>query len=145
MLDPRPNLAEQACLKVAGASTDSLSLSLILNSADKSAQEALKKVSVDPTSYIYLPCPLRSHHAIYTWVKDGKTYPCSMDGQSCTLRFGESTPMDHGVFKCTATEEGYKEEITAFKVTLNGGRIPEVSLVAVAVGVLFLSITILLL
>ncbi|KAJ6652786.1 hypothetical protein lerEdw1_010640 [Lerista edwardsae] len=126
-------------------SLDSQNTDICQGAEDKPGQEALKKVSVDPTSYIYLPCPLRSHHAIYTWVKDGKTYPCSMDGQSCTLRFGESTPMDHGVFKCTATEEGYKEEITAFKVTLNGGRIPEVSLVAVAVGVMFLSITILLL
>ncbi|XP_061462565.1 semaphorin-7A-like [Rhineura floridana] len=112
---------------------------------EKLAQEALKKVSVDPTGYIYLPCPLQSRHAIYTWVKDDKTYPCSMDEQSCTLRFGESTPMDQGVFKCTAREEGYQEEITAFKVTLNSGRIPEVSLAVVATGILFLAITILLL
>ncbi|KAJ7307255.1 hypothetical protein JRQ81_009252 [Phrynocephalus forsythii] len=112
---------------------------------EKLVQEALKKVSVDPTSYIYLPCPLRSHHAIYTWVKDDKTYPCSMDEQSCTLRFGESTPMDQGVFRCTAKEEGYQEEITAFKVTLNGGRVSEISLVVVATGIVFLTITILLL
>ncbi|XP_044305007.1 semaphorin-7A-like [Varanus komodoensis] len=112
---------------------------------EKLAQEALKKVSVDSTGYIYLPCPLRSHHAIYTWVKDEKTYPCCMDEQSCTLRFGESTPMDQGIFKCTAKEEGYQEEITAFKVTLNSGRIPESSLAVVAAGILFLTITILLL
>ncbi|XP_077776390.1 semaphorin-7A-like isoform X1 [Podarcis muralis] len=119
--------------------------SMCENAEEKLAQEALKKVSVDPTGYIYLPCPLRSHHAIYTWVKDDKTYPCSMDEQSCTLRFGESTPMDQGVFKCTSREEGYQEEITAFKVTLNSGRIPEVSVAVMAIGILFLTITILLL
>uniref|UniRef100_A0A8C0GPA9 Uncharacterized protein n=1 Tax=Chelonoidis abingdonii TaxID=106734 RepID=A0A8C0GPA9_CHEAB len=107
--------------------------------------EALKKVSVDPTSYIYLPCPLRSHHAIYTWVKDGsKQYPCAMDGHSCTLRFGENTPMDQGLFKCTATEDGYLEEITAYKLTLSAACIPPLS-VTVAAGALFLVVTILLL
>ncbi|EMP27961.1 Semaphorin-7A [Chelonia mydas] len=113
--------------------------------AEQVAQEALKKVSVDSTSYIYLPCPLRSHHAIYTWVKDGtKQYPCAMDGHSCTLRFGENAPMDQGLFKCTATEDGYLEEITAYKLTLNAACIPPLS-VTVAAGVLFLVITTLLL
>nr|XP_006119458.1 semaphorin-7A-like isoform X1 [Pelodiscus sinensis] len=113
--------------------------------AEQVAQEALKKVSVDPTSYIYLPCPLRSHHAIYTWVKDGtKQYPCAMDGHSCTLRFGENTPMDQGLFKCTATEDGYREEITAYELTLNVACLPRLSL-TVATGVLLLAITILLL
>ncbi|XP_074837535.1 semaphorin-7A-like [Carettochelys insculpta] len=108
-------------------------------------QEALKKVSMDRTSYIYLPCPLRSHHAIYTWVKDGtQQYPCAMDGDSCTLRFGESTPMDQGLFKCTANENGYQEEITAYKLTLNAACTPQLSL-AMAAGVLLLAITILLL
>uniref|UniRef100_H9G3G5 Semaphorin-1A n=1 Tax=Anolis carolinensis TaxID=28377 RepID=H9G3G5_ANOCA len=127
-------------------SLDSTNTTYVCEAAEaKLAQEALKKVSVDPTSYIYLPCPLRSHHAIYTWVKDDKTYPCAMDEQSCTLRFGESTPMDQGVFKCTAKEEGFQEEITAFKVTLNAGRVSEVSLIAVGAGIVFLTITILLL
>ncbi|XP_067425639.1 semaphorin-7A-like [Emydura macquarii macquarii] len=113
--------------------------------AEQVAQEVLKKVRVDPTSYIYLPCPLRSHHAIYTWVKDGtEKYPCAMDGHSCTLRFGENAPMDQGLFKCTATEDGYLEEITAYKLTLNAAGIPQLSS-TVATGVLFLAITILLL
>ncbi|XP_015271517.1 PREDICTED: semaphorin-7A-like [Gekko japonicus] len=113
---------------------------------EQKSQDALKKVSVDPTGYIYLPCPMRSHHATYTWVKDNaKTYSCSVDGESCTLRFGEANPMDTGVFKCTSKEAGYQEEITAYEVTLNSGRIPEVSLAVVATGVLFLAITILLL
>nr|XP_056709514.1 semaphorin-7A-like [Euleptes europaea] len=113
---------------------------------DQKNQEALKKVSVDPTSYIYLPCPLRSYHATYTWIKDdSKEYPCSIDRESCTLHFGESNPMGQGIFKCTSKEEGYREEITAYEVTLNGGRMPEVSLVVVATGILFLAITILLL
>ncbi|XP_060113631.1 semaphorin-7A-like [Heteronotia binoei] len=113
---------------------------------EQKSQEALKKVSVDPTGYIYLPCPMRSHHATYTWVKDDSTtYSCSMDGESCTLRFGEATPMDKGVFKCTSKEEGYREEITAYEVTLNVGWIPKVSSVLVATGVLFLAVTILLL
>lgn len=117
-----------------------------LNSEEQRTEEALKKVSVDPTGYIYLPCPMRSHHATYTWVKDDSTtYSCSVDGESCTLRFGETTPMDKGVFKCTSKEEGYREEITAYEVTLNTGGIPEVSLVAVASGVWFLAVTILLL
>uniref|UniRef100_A0A674ISC2 Ig-like domain-containing protein n=1 Tax=Terrapene triunguis TaxID=2587831 RepID=A0A674ISC2_9SAUR len=127
-----------------GWDPDSKKCSAISREANDTAR-SLKKVSVDPTSYIYLPCPLRSHHAIYTWVKDGsKQYPCAMDGHSCTLRFGENAPMDQGLFKCTATEDGYLEEITAYKLTLNTACIPQLS-VTVAAGVLFLVITILLL
>ncbi|XP_063173068.1 semaphorin-7A-like [Candoia aspera] len=110
---------------------------------EKLAQDAIKKVNVDHTAYIYLPCPLRSHHAAYSWVKDHKVYPCSMEDQSCTLRFGQNMPMDEGVFKCTAREEGYKEEIVGFEVTLSSGRILELALTAP--GAVFLAITILLL
>ncbi|KAM6434960.1 semaphorin-7A-like [Liasis olivaceus] len=109
----------------------------------KLAQAAIKKVNVDRTAYVYLPCPLRSHHATYSWVKDSKVYPCSMEDQSCTLRFGQDLPMDEGVFKCTAREEGYKEEITAFEVSLSSGRILELALTAS--GAVLLAITILLL
>ncbi|XP_054829561.1 semaphorin-7A-like [Eublepharis macularius] len=148
-----PNGQTCSAVSQSGNYSGSLLQSLALQSTDvckgveeKKVQEALKKVSVDPSSYIYLPCPLRSHHANYTWVKDdSEEYSCSMDGESCTLRFGESTPMEKGIFKCTAKEEGYREEITAYEVTFNSGQIPEVSLVVVATGVLFLAITILLL
>ncbi|XP_077176733.1 semaphorin-7A-like [Paroedura picta] len=128
-------------------SLDPQSTDVCIGLEEQKTQEALKKVSVDPTGYIYLPCPMRSHHATYTWKKDDSTtYSCSIDGESCTLRFGETTPMDQGVFKCTSKEEGYQEEITAYEVTLNSGRMPEVSLVVVvATGVLFLAVTILLL
>ncbi|XP_070622822.1 semaphorin-7A-like isoform X2 [Erythrolamprus reginae] len=109
----------------------------------KLAQDAVKKVSVDRTAYIYLPCPLRSHHASYSWVRGNKVYPCAMEDQSCTLRFGPHAPMDEGVFKCTAREKGYKEEITGFEVVLNSGVIPE--LVLMISGTALLTITILLL
>lgn len=95
---------------------------------EKLAPDAVKKVSVDRTAYIYLPCPLRSHHASYSWVKDKKVYPCSMEDQSCTLRFGQDTPIDEGVFKCTAREKGYREEIMAFEVALSRDVILELSL-----------------
>ncbi|KAK9390974.1 semaphorin-7A-like [Crotalus adamanteus] len=110
---------------------------------EKLAPDAIKKVSVDRTAYIYLPCPLRSHHASYSWVKDKKVYPCSMEDQSCTLRFGQDTPIDEGVFKCTAREKGYREEIMAFEVALSRDVILELSLTLS--GATFLAIMILLL
>ncbi|ETE63766.1 hypothetical protein L345_10464, partial [Ophiophagus hannah] len=110
---------------------------------EKLAQDAIKKVSVDHTAYIYLPCPLRSHHASYSWVKDNEVYPCAMEDQSCTLRFGQHTPMDEGLFKCMAREKGYKEEIMGFEVALSSGVIPELALMLS--GAAFLTITILLL
>ncbi|XP_032090155.1 semaphorin-7A-like, partial [Thamnophis elegans] len=110
---------------------------------EKLAQDAIKKVSVDRTAYVYLPCPLRSRHASYSWVKDNKVYPCAMEDQSCTLRFGQQTPMDEGLFKCTAREKGYKEEIAGFEVALSSGGIPELALMLS--GAAFLAITILLL
>ncbi|XP_026543748.1 semaphorin-7A-like [Notechis scutatus] len=110
---------------------------------EKLSQDSIKKVSVDHTAYIYLPCPLRSHHASYSWVKDNKFYPCAMEDQSCTLRFGQHTPMGEGLFKCMAREKGYKEEIMGFEVALSSGVIPELALMLS--GAAFLTITILLL
>lgn len=66
-----------------------------------------------------------------------------MEDQSCTLRFGQQTPMDEGLFKCTAREKGYKEEIMGFEVALSSGGIPELALMLS--GAASLAITILLL
>ncbi|XP_029437675.1 semaphorin-7A-like [Rhinatrema bivittatum] len=94
------------------------------------SQDNMKVVSVDHDGYIYLPCPVRSHHASYMWWKDGsRPYPCAIEGNSCTLRFNKDTPMHGGIFKCKATEEGTEEEITAYKLVVQGGSgIPRLSL-----------------
>uniref|UniRef100_H3BDX5 Semaphorin-1A n=1 Tax=Latimeria chalumnae TaxID=7897 RepID=H3BDX5_LATCH len=92
-------------------------------------QEDPKEVVVDSTSFVYLPCPVRSYHAIYTWyLNDGSHYPCTINGDSCTLQFSQDIPMTSGIFKCTATEQDMKEEIAVYKLVLNNGRVWRASL-----------------
>nr|XP_033779257.1 semaphorin-7A-like [Geotrypetes seraphini] len=123
-------------------SLDPQNVTVCEKAAARLSQENVKMVSVDRAGYIYLPCPVRSQHASYTWWRDGsKKYPCVVEGGSCTLRFNKDTPVHDGIFRCSATEEGVEEEITAYKVVMHSsGGIPRLSLPTIA-AIFLLAIT----
>ncbi|XP_030042732.1 semaphorin-7A-like [Microcaecilia unicolor] len=113
---------------------DPQNLTVCEKPAARLSQENVKVVSVDRAGYIYLPCPVRSQHASYTWWRDGSNqYPCIVEGDSCVLRFNKDTPMHDGVFRCSTTEDGVEEEITAYKLVVHSSSgIPRLFLPAVA-------------
>lgn len=71
---------------------------------------------------IFLPCPVRSFHATYRWEKDNclKNYPCILSGDFCVLGPVVDTPLREGVFRCMATEDGFKVEVISFRLVNNG-------------------------
>lgn len=77
---------------------------------------------------IFLPCPVRSFHATYRWEKDNciKNYPCILSGDFCVLGPVVDTPLADGVFRCMATEDGFKVEVISFRV-VNRGPLPGAS------------------
>ncbi|XP_049585297.1 semaphorin-7A isoform X1 [Syngnathus scovelli] len=88
-----------------------------------------KEVLVPSNTSIFLPCPVRSFHATYRWEKDNcvKNYPCLFSGDFCVLGPALDTPLRDGVFRCMATEDGFKVEVISFKV-VNHGRLLAASL-----------------
>uniref|UniRef100_A0A3P8ZWQ5 Sema domain-containing protein n=1 Tax=Esox lucius TaxID=8010 RepID=A0A3P8ZWQ5_ESOLU len=85
-----------------------------------------KRVVIDSNSTVYLPCPLHSFHATYRWEKDncGKHYPCSIIGDFCVLAPTFAMPLENGVFRCMATENGHKVELISYRLVFNGGPLP---------------------
>uniref|UniRef100_A0A3Q2YBR8 Si:ch211-113g11.6 n=1 Tax=Hippocampus comes TaxID=109280 RepID=A0A3Q2YBR8_HIPCM len=81
-----------------------------------------RQVSVPSNTSIFLPCPVRSFHATYRWEKDNcvKNYPCLFSGDFCVLGPAVDTPLREGVFRCMATEDGFKVEVISFKVVSHG-------------------------
>uniref|UniRef100_UPI00398EB3D1 semaphorin-7A n=1 Tax=Pristiophorus japonicus TaxID=55135 RepID=UPI00398EB3D1 len=87
--------------------------------------ERPKELSINSGAYLYLPCPVRSYHAVYTWSYNQKDqFACTIKDGSCPLIFNGEVPMSEGLFKCTASEDGLKEELAVYKVTLNEGSAP---------------------
>ncbi|XP_032373769.1 semaphorin-7A [Etheostoma spectabile] len=82
-----------------------------------------REVLVQSNTSIFLPCPVRSFHATYRWVKDNcvKNYPCLFSGDFCVLGPALDTPLKEGVFRCIATEDGFKVEVISFRL-VNDGR-----------------------
>ncbi|XP_039606808.1 semaphorin-7A [Polypterus senegalus] len=80
-----------------------------------------KEVTLDLGSYISLPCPVYSYHATYVWEKDNcqKRYHCIINGDSCPLIDTEDFPMKDGVYRCTAQEEGQKEEMVSYRLVFS--------------------------
>ncbi|XP_062897754.1 semaphorin-7A [Mobula hypostoma] len=72
-------------------------------------------------AYLYLPCPVKSYHAVYTWSYNKDQFTCTIKDGSCPLMFNGEVPVRKGLFKCTAIEDGLREELAAYKVTLNKG------------------------
>ncbi|KAJ8287997.1 hypothetical protein COCON_G00006560 [Conger conger] len=85
-----------------------------------------KEVLVDSDGPVMLPCPVRSYHATYRWEKDNciKRYPCSISGGSCVLAPSPDLPLEAGIFRCMALENGYKEEVVSYRLVFNGGPLP---------------------
>ncbi|XP_041649065.1 semaphorin-7A [Cheilinus undulatus] len=81
-----------------------------------------KEVVVPSNTSIFLPCPVRSFHATYRWEKDNcvKNYPCIFSGDFCVLGPVVDTPLKEGVFRCMATEDGFKVEVISFRLVNNG-------------------------
>ncbi|KAM4735699.1 semaphorin-7A isoform 2-T2 [Anableps anableps] len=73
---------------------------------------------------VFLPCPVHSFHATYRWEKDNciKNYPCLFSGDFCVLGPVVDTPLKEGVFRCMATEDGFKVEVVSFRL-VNDGRL----------------------
>uniref|UniRef100_A0A8C9XUS2 Si:ch211-113g11.6 n=1 Tax=Sander lucioperca TaxID=283035 RepID=A0A8C9XUS2_SANLU len=88
-----------------------------------------REVLVQSNTSIFLPCPVRSFHATYRWVKDNcvKNYPCLFSGDFCVLGPAIDTPLKEGVFRCIATEDGFKVEVISFRL-VNDGRLLAASL-----------------
>ncbi|XP_058502977.1 semaphorin-7A [Solea solea] len=89
----------------------------------KQRRTSPKEVVVQSNTSVFLPCPVRSFHATYRWEKDNciKNYPCLFSGDFCVLGPLIDTPLKEGVFRCMATEDGFKVEVISFRL-LNDGR-----------------------
>ncbi|XP_047454723.1 semaphorin-7A [Mugil cephalus] len=88
-----------------------------------------REVMVQSNTSVFLPCPVRSFHATYRWEKDNciKNYPCLFSGDFCVLGPMVDTPLKEGVFRCMATEDGFKVEVISFRL-VNDGRLLAASL-----------------
>nr|XP_057908764.1 semaphorin-7A isoform X1 [Doryrhamphus excisus] len=82
-----------------------------------------REVVVQSNTSVFLPCPVRSFLATYRWEKDNcvKNYPCLFSGDFCVLGPVVDTPLKEGIFRCMATEDGFKVEVISFKLVNHGG------------------------
>ncbi|XP_067831993.1 semaphorin-7A [Heptranchias perlo] len=100
--------------------------------------EQPKELTINSGAYLYLPCPVKSYHAVYTWSYNQKDqFACTIKDGSCPLIFNGEVPMSEGLFKCTASEDGLKEELAAYKVTLNDGNTLEHGVVVFGLAAIF--------
>ncbi|XP_034030272.1 semaphorin-7A [Thalassophryne amazonica] len=90
----------------------------------KQRKTSPREVVVQSNTTVFLPCPVRSFHATYRWEKDNcfKNYPCLFSGDFCVLGPVVDVPLKEGVFRCMATEDGFKVEVIAFRL-VNDGRL----------------------
>lgn len=81
-----------------------------------------KEVVVPRNTTVFLPCPVRSFHAMYRWERDNcvLNYPCLFSGDFCVLGPAVDTPLKEGVFRCMATEDGFKVEVISFRLVNQG-------------------------
>ncbi|KAF3839185.1 hypothetical protein F7725_017902 [Dissostichus mawsoni] len=97
--------------------------------SSEAASHFSREVLVVSNTSIFLPCPVHSFHATYRWEKDNcvKNYPCLFSGDFCVLGPAVRTPLKDGVFRCMATEDGFKVEVISFRL-VNDGRLLAASL-----------------
>ncbi|XP_051262540.1 semaphorin-7A [Dicentrarchus labrax] len=88
----------------------------------KQRRTSPKEVFVQSNTSVFLACPVRSFHATYRWEKDNcvRNYPCLFSGDFCVLGPAVDTPLKEGVFRCMATEDGFKVEVISFRLVNNG-------------------------
>ncbi|KAK7886946.1 hypothetical protein WMY93_026567 [Mugilogobius chulae] len=81
-----------------------------------------KEVLVPRNTTVFLPCPVRSFHATYRWERDNcmLNYPCLFSGDFCVLGPAVDTPLKEGVFRCMASEDGFKVEVISFRLVNHG-------------------------
>ncbi|XP_067878826.1 semaphorin-7A [Heterodontus francisci] len=97
--------------------------------------EQPKELTIKSGAYLYLPCPVKSYHAVYTWSYNQKDqFTCTIKDGSCPLMLNGEVPISEGLFKCTASEDGLKEELAVYKVRLNGGNAPALESMTFAFG-----------
>ncbi|KAM4600682.1 semaphorin-7A [Polymixia lowei] len=89
----------------------------------KQRRTSPREVVVESNTSVFLPCPVRSFHATYRWEKDNciRNYPCLFSGDSCVLGPAVDVPLKEGVFRCMATEDGFKVEVISYRLVYNGG------------------------
>lgn len=98
------------------------SLCCLVPTALKQRRTSPKEVVVQSNTSVFLPCPVRSFHAIYRWERDNyvKNYPCMFLGDFCVLGPFVDMSLREGVFRCMATEDGFKVEIISYRLVNNG-------------------------
>ncbi|XP_028327630.1 semaphorin-7A [Gouania willdenowi] len=108
----------------------------------KQRKTSPKEVLVPFNTSIFLPCPVRSFHATYRWEKDNciMNYPCLFSGDFCVLGPVVDTPLKEGVFRCMATEDGFKVEVISFRLK-NDGRLLVASVASMLGLSLLLAVT----
>lgn len=97
------------------------------SAALKQRRTSPRTVVVQSNTTVFLPCPVRSFHATYRWEVDNflKSFPCLFSGDSCVL--GPAViglPLREGVFRCMATEDGFKVEVISYRLVYNAGPRP---------------------
>ncbi|XP_069798571.1 semaphorin-7A-like [Narcine bancroftii] len=114
-----PNITNSEVLQ----SLEQLNVSICGSASDVvPLDEEPTELIVSSGAYLYLPCPVKSYHAIYTWSYNLEDhFACTIKDGSCPLMFNGEFPMSEGLFKCTAIEDGLKEELAAYKVMLSEG------------------------
>ncbi|XP_078288159.1 semaphorin-7A [Rhinoraja longicauda] len=106
-------------------------------SDDVLSVEEVTELMVSAGAYLYLPCPVTSYHAAYSWrhEEQRERIACTINGGSCPLIFDGRTPVSNGLFTCTATEDGLEERVAAYSVRLNAGSRPGHGGTALALGI----------
>lgn len=87
--------------------------------------EEVTELMVSAGAYLYLPCPVTSYHAVYSWKHEERDgIACTVKDGSCPLMFDGHMPVSDGYFTCFATEDGLEERVATYFVRLNSGSRP---------------------
>ncbi|XP_032871820.1 semaphorin-7A-like [Amblyraja radiata] len=97
----------------------------ICDSDDVLSGGEVTQLMVSAGAYLYLPCPVTSYHAAYSWKHEERDgIPCTVKDGSCPLMFDGHMPVSDGSFTCFATEDGLEERVATYFVRLNSGSRP---------------------
>ncbi|XP_072346683.1 semaphorin-7A-like [Scyliorhinus torazame] len=126
------NRNDSAVLQSVGGLNDSLCYDGPgARSLDKQAQD----LTVDSSAYLYLPCPVRSYHAVYTWSYNRKEqFNCTIRDGSCSLIYSGPPPAGEGLYQCQATENGLTEMVAAYNVRVSAGATAALACTALLLG-----------
>lgn len=81
------------------------------------------RVGRDPTtvhatldSQVFFRCPVKSHHAQYSWHHGGASTACSVKDQECLLLIDRVGAKHEKVYECLAEESGYKKTVKLYQL-----------------------------